>query len=58
MNTMFSCFLAGAVASILIWGLRALPRENMQILATIPWRRLESGLWRGINPRCSPLRSR
>lgn len=49
MNTIFSCFLAGTVASILIWGLRTLPRENMQILATIPWRRLESGLWRGIN---------
>jgi hypothetical protein len=49
MNTLFTFFLASIVGTILIWGLRALPRENMQILATIPWRRLESGLWRGVN---------
>jgi hypothetical protein len=37
------------VSAILAWGLRVLPRENMQILATIPLRRIDGDLWRGVN---------
>jgi prolipoprotein diacylglyceryltransferase len=37
------------VAAILVFGLRILPRENMQILASVPIRRRPDGLWQGIN---------
>jgi prolipoprotein diacylglyceryltransferase len=48
-NAAFGLVLVALDSIILAWGLRVLPRENMQILATIPWRRIESGLWQGVN---------
>ena len=46
-NQWFSAGLIVAVGSILIFGLRILPRENMQILASVPVRRRPDGLWQG-----------
>jgi prolipoprotein diacylglyceryltransferase len=48
-NALFVLGLVALVSVILAWGLRVLPRENMQILATIPLRRIEGNLWRGVN---------
>jgi prolipoprotein diacylglyceryltransferase len=48
-NMLFVVGLVALVSAILAWGLRVLPRENMQILATIPLRRIEGDLWRGVN---------
>ena len=48
-NQWFSAGLIVAVGSILIFGLRILPRENMQILASVPVRRRPDGLWQGVN---------
>lgn len=48
-NLLFSSALAAGVAVLLSWGLRVLPREHMQVLATIPVQRREDGLWRGVN---------
>ena len=45
----FSAALAAMVVAILVFGLRMLPRENMQILASVPIRRRPDGLWQGIN---------
>jgi hypothetical protein len=49
MSALFSLALATLVVAILTWGLRVLPRENMQILATIPRRRGSDGSWQGVN---------
>ena len=46
---LFVVGLVALVAAIQTWGLRVLPRENMQILATIPLRRIEGDVWRGVN---------
>ena len=48
-NALFVLGLVAVVSAILAWGLRVLPRENMQILATIPLRRIDGDLWRGVN---------
>jgi len=48
-NQTFGLLLTVAVAAIVVFGLRVLPRENMQILATIPIRRRADGLWQGKN---------
>jgi len=48
-NSLFVLGLVALVSAILAWGLRVLPRENMQILATIPLRRIDGDLWRGVN---------
>jgi len=48
-NMVFVVGLVVLVSAILTWGLRVLPRENMQILATIPLRRIDGDLWRGVN---------
>lgn len=48
-NLCFSLALVAAIAAVLLVGLRVLPRENMQILASIPVRRRPDGLWQGIN---------
>jgi len=46
---LFVVGLVALVSAIQTWGLRVLPRENMQILATIPLRRISGDLWRGVN---------
>jgi prolipoprotein diacylglyceryltransferase len=48
-NALFVLGLVALVSAILAWGLRVLPRENMQILATLPLRRIGGDLWRGVN---------
>ncbi len=48
-ETLFVLGQGGLVSAILTWGLRVLPRENMQILATVPLRRIDGNLWRGVN---------
>jgi prolipoprotein diacylglyceryltransferase len=48
-NVLFFVGLVILVSSILAWGLSVLPRENMQILATVPLRKIEGDLWRGVN---------
>ncbi len=48
-NTLFVLGLVATVSAILAWGLRVLPRENMQILASVPLRRIDGDLWRGVN---------
>ncbi|MGB8293966.1 MAG: prolipoprotein diacylglyceryl transferase family protein [Polyangia bacterium] len=48
-NSLFVLVLVALVSAILTWGLRVLPHENMQFLATVPLRRIEGGLWRGVN---------
>jgi hypothetical protein len=48
-NVVFVFGLVALVSAILAWGLCVLPRENMQILATIPLRRIDGDLWRGVN---------
>lgn len=48
-NVVFVFGLVALVSAILAWGLRVLPRENMQILATIPLRRVDGDVWRGVN---------
>lgn len=48
-NQAFGALLVVVVAAMVAFGLRVLPRENMQILATIPMRRRADGLWQGRN---------
>jgi prolipoprotein diacylglyceryltransferase len=48
-NALFVLGLVALVSAILAWGLRVLPRENMQILATVPLCRIGGDLWRGVN---------
>jgi prolipoprotein diacylglyceryltransferase len=48
-NHSFGLLLTIAVTALVVFGLRVLPRENMQILATIPLRRRADGLWQGKN---------
>lgn len=48
-NQGFGLGLAAVIAAVVSLGLKVLPRENMQILASIPVRRRADGLWRGIN---------
>jgi prolipoprotein diacylglyceryltransferase len=48
-NQAFGLGLTAAVAALVSVGLKILPRENMQILASIPVRRRSDGLWQGIN---------
>lgn len=48
-NQAFELALVGVVAAIISSGLKVLPRENMQILASIPVRRRTDGLWQGVN---------
>jgi prolipoprotein diacylglyceryltransferase len=48
-NLRFSLALAALVGTILLFGLRILPRENMQILASVPVRRRSDGRWLGVN---------
>lgn len=45
----FVLVLTVVVSGILVWGLRVLPRENMQILATVPRVRGIDGTWEGLN---------
>jgi len=48
-NALLTLGLVGLDTALLVWGLRVLPREHMQILAAIPLRRRDDGLWAGIN---------
>ncbi len=48
-NVAFWTVLAVAAMAILVWGVRVLPREHMQILATMPLRRAPDGQWEGVN---------
>lgn len=48
-NAGFVLVLAGLDTALLAWGLRVLPRERMQVIATLPWRKRQDGLWTGIN---------
>jgi len=48
-NLDFTVALAAIDVAILSWGLRVLPREHMQILASIPRRRKEDGEWQALN---------
>jgi len=48
-NGGFVLGLGAAVAALLFFGLKFLPRENMQILASIPVRRRADGRWQGVN---------
>jgi len=48
-NTMFFLLLAVCNAAILYWGLRVLPGEHMQILASVPLFHRNDGLWQGVN---------
>ena len=48
-NLKFTLVLVVIDAVILAWGLRVLPREHMQILASIPRQRKEDGEWQGLN---------
>jgi prolipoprotein diacylglyceryltransferase len=48
-NQGFTVGTFAAIAAVLLFGLKILPRENMQILASIPIRRRADGLWHGVN---------
>jgi prolipoprotein diacylglyceryltransferase len=48
-NQSFALLLTLAVTALVAFGIRVLPRENMQILATIPVRRRADGRWHGKN---------
>lgn len=48
-NATFWIGLAAGSIALLLWGLRVLPREHMQILATLPLRRAPNGQWEGVN---------
>jgi len=49
MNTLLLTFLALLTFAYLFWGFRALPREQWQIMAALPVRRLPDGPWSGVN---------
>ena len=48
-NAWFGAGTAAIVAALLGFGLKVLPRENMQVLAIIPVRRRADGRWQGVN---------
>lgn len=48
-NATFWLVLAAGAIAILLWGVRVLPREHMQFLATMPLRRAPDGQWEGVN---------
>ena len=48
-NQAFWLVLAALEIGILFWGVRVLPREHMQILATVPLRRAPDSRWEGVN---------
>jgi prolipoprotein diacylglyceryltransferase len=48
-NQSFGLLLTLVVTALVALGIRVLPRENMQILATVPTRRRADGLWHGKN---------
>lgn len=49
MNGLFIASLAVLIGGNLWWGIKTLPREGWQILATVPSRRSADGTWQGIN---------
>jgi hypothetical protein len=48
-NVEFCVVLGMLQIGIVAWGVRVLPREHMQILATLPRRRGPDGQWEGVN---------
>lgn len=48
MNVIFIIILATALFSLLVWGIRTLPRERWQIIAAAPTRKSATG-WDGVN---------
>ena len=48
-NECFGLGASAAILALLAFGLKVLPRENMQVLATIPTRRRADGRWQGVN---------
>lgn len=48
-NELFIVYSIIFFAVLLGWGFRALPNENWQFLATVPYKRLDDGKWEGIN---------
>ncbi len=48
-NIIFISILMSGLVGLLAWGFRHLPREQWQVLAVIPERMLDSGVWRGLN---------
>lgn len=48
-SILFILILASLFAALFYWGFRHLPREDWQIMATVPATRNDDGSWRGIN---------
>ncbi|HUN55978.1 MAG TPA: prolipoprotein diacylglyceryl transferase family protein [Smithella sp.] len=48
-NEMFTLALAVIIAVLFSWAFRALPKENWQVLACLPTRKGQDGMWQGIN---------
>lgn len=48
-NIMFISLLMCVLGGLLAWGFRHLPRERWQVLAVIPERMIDSGIWKGLN---------
>jgi hypothetical protein len=49
MNALFIVAVVMVLAVLLQWGVRALPREEWQMLAALPARRRQPGEWSGVN---------
>jgi hypothetical protein len=48
-ETLFVAALAALLAALFAWAFRTLPREDWQVLATVPGGKETSGRWRGTN---------
>jgi hypothetical protein len=48
-DEIFTLSLAGGVAVLFSWAFRELPKENWQVLACLPKRRAQNGIWSGVN---------
>lgn len=48
-NELFVIVLALVISPFLIWGLKNLPAEGWQFLATVPLKKDENGVWKGLN---------
>jgi hypothetical protein len=48
-NEIFILTLALILALMLLWGFKVLPKEKWQILASMPKKKEENGLWKGVN---------
>lgn len=48
-NLLFILFIGIFSGSYLLWGFKKLPHENKQIMAVLPVKKNEEGMWEGIN---------